>query len=199
MGFVYGARPYRAIGDGMKVLVIGSCEDATILARYLRDKKIDVERKADRFVLRDVFDADPTHVVVDEGAELRGTHGYAEAIARIKEEFPAVKVYGMSSLAHDDFELPLHEDGHMYKPLGNKDLEIFYRALINDESKDLVCIFLGLRFYASADRARLLKAKVADVLLHALSEENLVGIDMKSPPVDLTPTLSRMSQKKKSP
>lgn len=181
----------------MKVLVLGNCEDASILADFLRERGIEVVRGGDRFTLRDVFESESTHIVVDEAARLRGTSDYSDSIERVKEKFPSVRVYGMSTLATEQIELPLHEDGHVYKPLGNKDLEVFYRALINDENKELVCIFLGLRFYASPERARILKARVTDVLLHAFSNENLVGIDVKAPPVDLTPTIAPASASKR--
>lgn len=62
------------------------------------------------------------------------------------------------------------------------------------EDKELFCIFLGLEFYASPERAKLLKSKVTNILLANLQEEDLLGIKMK-PAVDLTPTFTKMKNK----
>jgi len=62
------------------------------------------------------------------------------------------------------------------------------------KEKELLCIFLGLEFYASPEKARLLKSKVADILLNNLEEEDLLSIDVK-PAVDITPSYSRFREK----
>ncbi len=64
----------------------------------------------------------------------------------------------------------------------------------HQNDKELLCIFLGLEFYTSPERARILKAKVADLLLANLHEDDLLGIKMKAA-VDLTPTFSKLKRK----
>lgn len=66
----------------------------------------------------------------------------------------------------------------------------------DQDNKELLCIFLGLEFYTSPERARLLKSKVADLLLANLQEEDLLDIRMK-PAVDFTPTFSKIKNKLK--
>ncbi len=90
-----------------------------------------------------------------------------------------------------DPSLSLYADAHLYKPATQSELARLLCALMNDDDdQELVCLFLGLRFYASPKTARILKTKVTDILLSHLQDENLVGIDVRLPPVDMTPTLS---------
>jgi len=63
-----------------------------------------------------------------------------------------------------------------------------------NNNKELLCIFLGLEFYASPEKAKLLKSKVTDILLNNLEEEDLLSIDVK-PVVDITPSYSRFKEK----
>lgn len=118
-----------------------------------------------------------------------------DVIIELKNNYGIPRVYVMSYLDNSNLDLPLHEDGHLYKPLTKKDLDVFYRVLLKDEKKELVCVFFGLRFYASPERARLLKARVEDFLLKQFESEGLVGIDVHYPPVDLTPTITKSIQK----
>lgn len=72
-------------------------------------------------------------------------------------------------------------------------------AIVNtkeeERNKELVCIFLGLNFYASPERARMLKSRVTDILLRSLGKEDLIGIDVR-PAVDFTPTFSKIKKRK---
>lgn len=63
------------------------------------------------------------------------------------------------------------------------------------KNKELVCIFLGLNFYTSPERAKILKSKVTDMLLQTLGKEDLIGIDVE-PAIDLTPTFSKLKTSK---
>lgn len=180
----------------MRVLIFGYGEEPAILSEFLKEKGIEVNlfKKFDFKVLSE-NSADV--IIVDENYKIPDYSDYDAIITAIKEKLPQVEIYGMSSIDSDNMELPVHEDGHLYKPLGRKDLEIFYRALNNLGKKELVCMFLGLRFYSSPENARLLKSRVTDVLLNYFSDENLVGIDLKPTPVNLTPSFSKIYGKKK--
>lgn len=181
----------------MRVLILGHGEEPAILFEFLKEKSIEAELITNNFEFKILKEKEADVVIVDEDFKVSGYPDYDAFITALKDRYPQLKVFGMSSIDSDNMELPLHEDGHLYKPLGRKDLEIFYRALNNLEKKELVCIFLGLRFYASPEKAKVLRAKVTDVLLNYFSDENLVGIDVRPMPVDLTPTFSKITGKKK--
>ena len=66
----------------------------------------------------------------------------------------------------------------------------------DQDNKELLCIFLGLEFYTSPEKARILKSKVTSILLDNLQEEDLLGIKMK-PAVDFTPTFTKAKNKLK--
>jgi len=69
----------------------------------------------------------------------------------------------------------------------------------DQEEKELLCIFLGLEFYTSPKKARLLKSKVTSLLLQNLSAEDLVAVQTEHfmSAVDLTPTFSKIKAKLK--
>lgn len=66
----------------------------------------------------------------------------------------------------------------------------------DQDNKELLCIFLGLEFYTSPEKAKLLKSKVTNLLLANLQEEDLLDIRMK-PAVDFTPTYTKAKNKLK--
>lgn len=179
----------------MKVAILGVDEEARILEEYLTKKDI----YAATFFNSPEFDdvKDFNICVVDDSFRLNGAASVDEMVVKLKEEYGFEAVYVMSYLDDVALDLSMHEDGHLYKPLTQKDLEIFYRTLIKNEKRELVCLFLGLRFYASPERAVLLKSRITDVLLHHFEEDGLVGVDIKLPPVDLTPSFTSLTTKKK--
>ncbi len=67
----------------------------------------------------------------------------------------------------------------------------------DQEKKELLCIFLGLEFYTSPNKARLLKSKVTSLLLQNLSAEDLVAVQTEPlmSAVDLTPTFSKIKSR----
>ncbi|MCX7831664.1 MAG: hypothetical protein N2440_02040 [Actinobacteria bacterium] len=181
----------------MKVIILGVDEESKILASFLREKEVyaQVVMNISDFkntIKNNNYDA----CVLDSGFSFEGNKSSEETILKLKESYGIPRVYCMSYLDADDYDLPLHEDGHLYKPLTKRDLEIFYRVLLKDEKKELVCLFFGLRFYASPERAKILKARVEDFLLKNFESEGLVGIDVHYPPVDLTPTISTLFKKR---
>lgn len=62
------------------------------------------------------------------------------------------------------------------------------------QEKELVCIFLGLEFYTTPKKAKILKSRVKDILLRGLQGEDLIAVEMQ-PAVDLTPTFTRVTEK----
>lgn len=70
---------------------------------------------------------------------------------------------------------------------------------MNEEAKrekELVCIFLGLNFYASPGKAKILKSRVEDLILKHLAKEELISIDVE-PAIDFTPTFTSIKEKLK--
>jgi DNA-binding response OmpR family regulator len=182
----------------LKVLILAVDEEAKILFDFLRNKEIYTELvwNYDSFraaIQKKHFDA----CILDAGFAFGEEQNLEQVILELKNSFGIDRVYVMSYLDSSNLDLPLHEDGHLYKPLTKKDLEIFYRVLLKDEKKELVCIFFGLRFYASPERAKLLKARVENFLLKQFESEGLVGIDVHYPPVDLTPTITKSLRARK--
>lgn len=181
----------------MKIIILGVDEEASILANFLKEKEIYV-KTANNFeefkqaIGREKFDA----CVIDVEFKFNEEKTQEELVLELKEKYSLPRVYCMSYFDDDNYDLPLHEDGHLYKPLTKKDLEIFYRVLTKDEKMELVCLFFGLRFYASPERAKLLKARIEDFLLKNFEHEGLLGIDVHYPPVDLTPTFTKATTKK---
>jgi len=176
----------------LNVLILAADEEAQILSSFLKERDIYtfVVWNFDEFksaISKKNFDA----CVFDVAFAFKDRKDPEEIIFELKSSYSIARVYAMSYLDNSNFDLPLYEDGHLYKPLTKKDLEVFYRVLLKDEKKELVCVFFGLRFYASPERARLLKARVEDFLLKHFESEGLVGIDVHYPPVDLTPTITR--------
>lgn len=179
------------------VLILGVDEEANIIGEFLRTKDFYVEvlfssEKVEERCQQKNFEV----CILDVAFQLENFENIDEAIVFLKEKLKCQKVYCMSYLNDGSLELPMYEDGHIYKPLTRKDLEILYKTILNDEKKELVCLFLGLRFYASPERASLLKMRVEDMLLKAFEHEGLVSIDTHIPPVDLTPTITNLTTKK---
>lgn len=179
----------------MKVAILGVDEEARILEEYLTEKDI---YAVAIFSSRELNGLNDFNVcVVDEAFNFDNAQTVDEAVLMLKETKGFEAVYVMSYLDDVALDISMYEDGHLYKPLTRKDLEIFYRTLVKNEKRELVCLFLGLRFYASPERAILLKSRVTDVLLHHFEEDGLVGVDIKMPPVDLTPSFTSLKVKKK--
>lgn len=182
---------------GIKCLILGHGEEPSLLNSFLEEKEIETRHIKRSSEVEKLKEEEYDVAVVDDGFVLPATSSYEEVISKLRDGYKIKRIYGMSNLHQEDLELPLEEDGHLYKPLGKKDLEIFYRALINNEKRDLVFIFLGLRFYASLESAAILKSKVTNLLLESLENDGLVGVDIKLPPVNLTPTFSNLKKEKK--
>lgn len=179
----------------MKVAILGVDEEARILEQYLTEKGINAKAF---YSAKDVNRlSDFSVCVMDDAFKLDGLQTVDEAILQLKERYGFEAVYVMSYLGDVDLDVSMYEDGHLYKPLTRKDLEIFHRILVKNEKRELVCLFLGLRFYASPERATLLKSRVTDVLLRYFEEDGLVGVDVRMPPVDLTPSFNRLKKSKK--
>jgi DNA-binding response OmpR family regulator len=177
-----------------RVLILGTDEEATILADFLRKKDFYVEIVfSDLKDVSEIADKEFQICILDCAFAIDGFSSVDEIITSIKEKLRIPRVYCMSYINDEFLELPLYEDGHFYKPLTKKDLEVIYKTLLNNERKELVFLFFGLRFYASPERASLLKSRVEDLLLKAFEHEGLVGIDTHIPPVDLTPTVTKLS------
>lgn len=180
-----------------KVLILGVDEEASILADFLKKKDFYVETVfSDLKDFSEIANKEFNAAILDTAFYLDGFSSVDEIITHIKEKLKIPKVYCMSYINDELLELPLYEDGHFYKPLTKKDLEVIYKTLLKNEKKELVCLFFGLRFYASPERASLLKSRVEEILLKALEHEGLVGIDTHIPPVDLTPTVTKLTLKK---
>lgn len=182
----------------MRVIILGVDEESKILANFLQEKEIHAQvvmniSDFNKTIKNNKYDA----CVLDSGFPFEGNLSAEKAVIKLKEKYGIPRVYCMSYLDADDYDLPLQEDGHLYKPLTKRDLEIFYRVLLKDEKKELVFLFFGLRFYASPERAKILKARVEDFLMKNFESEGLVGIDVHYPPVDLTPTVSHLFKKRK--
>lgn len=182
----------------LNVLILGVDEEASLLADFLKEKELYVQlvRSYDAFE-KAVKEQNYDVCVYDVAFPFKGHQDAESTIQELKEKHSISRVFCMSYLDTDNYDLPLHEDGHVYKPLTKRDMEIFYRVLLNEEKKDLVCLFFGLRFYASPERARILKSRIEDFLLKNFESEGLVGIDVHHPPVDLTPTVSKLIKSKK--
>lgn len=180
------------------ILILGVDEEASILADFLRSKDIPVyvcfsQKELKKINPEKRFDI----CVLDEKFEYKKGLSIDETIESIRNDLNIKKIYCMSYITDPDPVMPLYEDGHIYKPLTEKDLNIFYRVVLTDEKKELVCIFFGLRFYASPERAAILKTRIEDYLLKNFESEGLVGVDVHLPPVDLTPTISKLLDPKK--
>lgn len=70
------------------------------------------------------------------------------------------------------------------------------KVMENSKKRELVCIFLGLEFYTTPQRARILKTEVTTLLLKSLAGEELIGVDVQ-PAVDLTPSFSKIFWEKR--
>lgn len=85
-------------------------------------------------------------------------------------------------------------DAYLVKPFDIGKLRDTVHELIGETSgKELVCTVLGMKFYASPKKARLLRSKVTDLVLRELGDEASVEVDIE-PPVDLTPTFTQIKR-----
>lgn len=64
----------------------------------------------------------------------------------------------------------------------------------NKEEKELVCKILGMEFYASKDRAMLLRSDIKEFLISKLTPSEMKDIKIK-PAFDCTPTFTKIKNK----
>jgi len=116
-----------------------------------------------------------------------------ELLKQRGKDVPVILITGYPS---DELEQYAQKaaDAYLTKPFHIEQLRETVCRLIRKGSKELVFILLGLEFYASPEKAKLLKAKVTDLLLRDLSHEGLLGIDVR-PAVDLTPTFTKIKKR----